>query len=175
MQLTGKQIVNRGIVTNVCEDGIQQQGVDVRIDKVFKVIGQAGRVPTKGKTIRPNLMEIHTHSIKFGDEVQSPYFHLEPGWYEVELLEGCNIGNNELLNFKTRSSLVRCGAVVHSGQFDAGFNTEKMGCFLQVNHPINIQKEARIAQAIVTESYEVNNEDLYNGQWQGDKQRENQK
>jgi deoxycytidine triphosphate deaminase len=60
---------------------------------------------------------------------------------------------------------------VHSGQFDAGFNTEKMGCFLQVNHPINIEKGARIAQAIVTESYEVMDEDLYNGQWQGDKQR----
>ena len=162
MQLTGQQIVSRNIVTNVCEDGIQQQGVDVRIDKVFKVIGDEGQVPAKGKTVRPDYMEI---------KVVSNYFHLEPGWYEVELLEGCNIGNTELLNFKTRSSLVRCGAIIHSGQFDAGFNTEKMGCFLQVNHPINIEKGARIAQAIVTESYKVMDKDLYDGQWQGDKQR----
>ena len=174
MQLTGKQIVGKGIVTNVCEDGIQQQGVDVRIDKVFKVISNEGRVPVEGKTVRPDYVEIKSKLTSWGNGVvsnYSDYFHLEPGWYEVELLEGCNIGSNELLNFKTRSSLVRCGSIVHSGQFDAGFNTEKMGCFLQVNHPINIQKGARIAQAIVTESYEVMNEDLYNGQWQGDKQR----
>ena len=162
MQLTGQQIVSRNIVTNVCEDGIQQQGVDVRIDKVLKGIGDEGRVPVKGKTVRPDYMEI---------KAVSDYFHLEPGWYEVELLEGCNIGNTELLNFKTRSSLVRCGAIIHSGQFDAGFKTEKMGCFLQVNHPINIEKGARIAQAIVTESYKVMDKDLYDGQWQGDKQR----
>lgn len=171
MQLTGQQIVCRNIVTNVCEDSIQQQGVDVRIDKVFKVIGKEGRVPAKGKTVRPDYLEIYPLDTNYGDDKYLPYFHLEPGWYEVELLEGCNIGNQELLNFKTRSSLVRCGAIVHSGQFDAGFNTEKMGCFLQVNHPINIEKGARIAQAIVTESYKVMDEDLYDGQWQGDKQR----
>lgn len=171
MQLTGQQIVCRNIVTNVCEDGIQQQGVDVRIDKVFRVIGDEGLVPVKGKTIRPDYMEIKSELTIWGNGIVSDYFHLEPGWYEVELLEGCNIGNTEVLNFKTRSSLVRCGAIVHSGQFDAGFNTEKMGCFLQVNHPINIEKGARIAQAIVIESYEVMDEDLYNGQWQGDKQR----
>lgn len=175
MQLTGEQIVNRRIVTNVCQDGIQQQGVDVRIDKVFKVIGDEGRVPSEGKTVRPDYREIYPTDTNYGDDKYRPYFHLEPGWYEVELMEGCNIGNKELMNFKTRSSLVRCGALVHSGQFDAGFKTEKMGCFLQVNHPINIEQGARIAQAIITESYEVDKNNLYNGQWQGDKQRENQK
>ena len=68
-----------------------------------------------------------------------------------------------------RSSLVRCGAIVHSGQFDAGFKTDAMGCFLQVIRPLHIEEGARIAQAIVFESNDVEN--LYDGQWQGDKQR----
>lgn len=171
MQLTGEQIVVRGIVSNTCKDGIQQQGVDVRIDRVFKVYSGEGVVPAEGKTIRPNYVEIYPGEVNWNDEIRINYFHLEPGWYEIELMESCNIGSSELLNFKTRSSLVRCGATVHSGQFDAGFKTDKMGCFLQVNHPINIEKGARIAQAIVTESYEVNKNNLYDGQWQGDKQR----
>ena len=171
MQLTGQQIAVRNIVTNVCKDGIQQQGVDVRIDKVYKVGDDEGLVPVVGKTIRPKYNEIIPEEITWGDGLMSNYFHLEPGWYEVELLEGCNISSTELLNFKTRSSLVRCGTIIHSGQFDAGFKTDKMGCFLHVIHPINIEKGARIAQAIVTESYEVEKEDMYNGQWQGDKQR----
>lgn len=171
MQLTGQQIVNRNIVTNVCKDGIQQQGVDVRLDRVYKVYNNEGLVPIEGKTIRPNYLEIYPSELAWEDNIKSNYISLDPGWYEVELMEGCNIGNTEVLNFKTRSSLVRCGAVVHSGQFDAGFKTDKMGCFLHVIHPIHIERGARIAQAIVNESYEVMKEDLYNGQWQGDKQR----
>ena len=171
MQLTGQLIVEEGIVSNVCKDGIQQQGVDVRIDKVYKVCDGEGLIPVAGKTIRPKYNEIEPEELVWGNGIQGKYFHLEPGWYEVELMEGCNIGSTELLNFKTRSSLVRCGAIIHSGQFDAGFNTDKMGCFLHVIHPINIEKGARIAQAIVTESYEVEEENMYDGQWQGDKQR----
>lgn len=171
MQLTGRQIVERGIVTNACEDGIQQQGVDVRIDRVYKSYTGEGLVPAVGKTVRPNYLEIYPEELTWGDGIMCNYLHLEPGWYEVELMEGCEITKNVVLNYKTRSSLVRCGAVVHSGQFDAGFKTDKMGCFLHVIHPINIEKGARIAQAIVTESYEVDNDQLYNGQWQGDKQR----
>jgi deoxycytidine triphosphate deaminase len=171
MQLTGQLIVESGIVTNVCEDGIQQQGVDVRIDKVYKVYSGEGLVPKIGKTCRPNYLEIYPEEVAWGNGILSNYFHLEPGWYEIEMIEGCNLGPTELLNFKTRSSLVRCGAIVHSGQFDAGFKTDKMGCFLHVIHPINIERGARIAQAVVTESYEVEKEDLYSGQWQGDKQR----
>lgn len=171
MQLTGRQIVEKSIITNFCTDGIQQQGVDVRIKKI-SVVGRGyhnesyGRVPKEGKTITPTTTEIPpitTNSIE--------YWELPVGYYEVEFEEGCNIPNYIAMNFKTRSSLVRCGAEILSGQFDAGFATNNMGAFLKVNIPITIEKGARVAQAILTETYEVDNENLYNGQWQGDKQR----
>lgn len=160
MQLTGKEIIQNQIITNSIEQGLQQQGIDVRIKKVNKLSG-SGVIPREGKTLLPVYEEMQVSA--------NDSWYLQPGYYEVEFEEGCNVPNNATLHFKTRSSLVRCGALVHSGQFDAGFKTNNMGAFLQVLNPISIQKGARIAQAIVFTSNEVSN--LYDGQWQGDKQR----
>lgn len=161
MQLTGKEIIRRGIITNACEDGVQQQGIDVRLENIYKT-SPNGYVPAHGKTKVNNHSQVHC--------VEGVY-NLSPGYYEVDLMEGCEIPNDAVLNFKTRSSLVRNGAIVHSGQFDAGFKTDRMGCFLHVINNISIEKGARIAQAIVTETHEVADCDSYNGQWQGDCQR----
>lgn len=162
MQLTGKEIIEQGIITNYCEEGIQQQGIDVRIDSIKRVSThrQYGVIPKNQKTTTPDYIEVSKYNGKWT---------LEPGYYEVTLMEGCSIPSNATLHFKTRSSLVRCGSLVHSGQFDAGFKTDAMGCFLQVLMPISIEQGARIAQAICFNSNEVEN--LYDGQWQGDKQR----
>lgn len=169
MQLTGKEILSRCIVYNTCPEAIQQQGVDVRLDKVFIVNpndSERAMVPVRGKTILPDYFELQPMEAEDGNM----YYKLAPGYYEVELMEGVKVPNNISLHFKTRSSLVRCGAIVHSGQFDAGFETPKAGCFLHVIKPIWIGKGARIAQAICFESSEVIN--VYDGQWQNDRQRE---
>ena len=169
MQLTGKQIVEKGIITGVCDKGIQQQGVDVRIDKVFEVINFGnGTVPAKDKTTTPPTIEMSCYD---AHEESDGYFYLPPGYYEVTFVEGCKIPNNCAMYFKSRSSLVRCGADIRSGQFDGGFETEQMGAFLKVELPIKIEKGARVAQAIIHETYTVEKEYLYDGQWQGDKQR----
>lgn len=173
MQLTGKQIVERGIIRNYTEEGVQQQGVDVRIAKIFRLRDDiehtSGYVPESGKTVICGPWREVKPSVKPLVENPKPSFYLTPGYYEVELMEQCVIPNNAALHYMTRSSLVRNGATVYSGQFDGGFETDAMGCFLEVRHPIVIEVGARIAQAIVTETYEVEN--TYNGQWQGDKQR----
>ena len=165
MQLTGKQIVKENIITNYAENAVQQQGVDVRIASLSRVDGY-GRVPKEGKTMLGTRVDIKP-IMKDGAEM----FVLTPGYYEVVLMESCKIPSNCVLNYKTRSSLVRCGATVYSGQYDAGFETDAMGCFLEVRIPIRIEVGARIAQVVVNESYPVSNDDLYDGQWQHDKQR----
>jgi deoxycytidine triphosphate deaminase len=168
MQLTGKQIVENGIVYNYDEkNAVQQQGVDVRLMKVSKVsdsdIGvDMGYVPANGKTCTPHTEEV----MPIGG-----LWTLSPGYYEVEFKEGCKLPDVTAMYFKTRSSLVRCGAIIHSGQFDAGFETDKMGAFLHVIYPIQIEQGARVAQAVVTESYPVDKDNMYNGQWQNDNQR----
>ena len=171
MQLTGKQIVNQGIINGVCPEGIQQQGVDVRVSniRVVRATDDAyGFIPAQGKTTLPDT------SMNVGTiyDFQRTFWSLEPGYYEVEFEESCKIPANCAMYFKTRSSLVRCGAEIRSGQFDGGFETEKMGAFLKVELPIRIEVGARVAQAIVTETYPVDVENLYNGQWQNDKQKQ---
>lgn len=158
-QLTGKQIIERGIVTNFVPEAIQQQGVDVRITNVKELCG-VGTIPTHGKTQLPNYVDANMD----GDR-----WVLRPGFYEVELMEGISMPNDAALVYKTRSSLVRCGATVTSGQFDAGFHTDAAGCFLIVHRTIIIEKGARIAQVIVHETAPVDN--TYEGQYQGDRQR----
>lgn len=163
MQLTGKQIVEKGIITNSVEAGLQQQGIDLRVKNIKRVYGNAGEVPAQGKTITPSNEDVF---------VKDNIFFLGEGYYEIEFEEGCNIPRDATLHIKTRSSLVRCGCQCYSGQFDGGFHTDNMGCFMHVILPTRIEKGARLAQAIVFESYPVDDDKLYNGQWQGDKQRE---
>lgn len=155
MQLTGKEILERGIITGSCKEALQQQGIDLRI-KDIKIVTGVGEIPPEGKTKLPMY-----------DHYELGY--IEPGYYEVTFEEGCKIPSNCSLHLKTRSSLVRCGAIIHSGQFDAGFETDSMGAFMHVIRPIKIEKGARVAQAIVFQSSDVEN--LYDGQWQNDKQR----
>lgn len=159
MQLTGKQIIERGIVGNYAPEAIQQQGIDVRVNNIKTLTG-VGEVPAEGKTKLPTYTDV----IMDGNR-----WILPVGYYEVELMESINMPNNAALIYKTRSSLVRCGAIVESGQFDAGFHTERAGCFLIVHRPIIIEKGARIAQAIIHETAPVEN--TYEGQFQADKQR----
>lgn len=170
MQLTGKSIKEKGIITNIGPDSVQQQGVDVRLDRIYKVCG-LGVVPMKGKTFLPDKIEVFPTDVSGVISSDNEAFELEPGYYEVDLMEGCNIPPNAAMYFKGRSSMVRCGVHVDSGQFDGGFQTAKMGCFLDVKIPIVIERYARIAQAIVSETEVVASKDLYNGQFQNDKQR----
>lgn len=160
MQLTGKEIIERQIVSNYdSENAIQQQGIDLRLDKVWALSG-IGMVPKEGKTRLPKRSyQIQTTVDSDGRE----WYRLNPGYYEVELIEGISVPNDCAILLKSRSSLVRCGAEVTSGQFDAGFSTIKAGCYLKAHREVWIEKYARICQTLVYTSNPVEN--LYNGQY----------
>ncbi len=170
MKLTGKEIISEGIVKDYTEKGIQQQGVDLRVDRVFKLDG-IGAVTIEHGTVLPRTVEMeplrYTGQGKFNGAIYG--WMLSPGVYDIELLEGITIPSNRIGYLKTRSSLVRQGALVESGMFDAGFETDKAGGMLYVYRNIILEKGSRVCQLIVDESREVEN--TYNGQFQGDKQR----
>ena len=115
MQLTGEEIIARNILTNVdLENAIQQQGIDLRLDKVFSFEeNSVGLIPAKGKTTLPYRRKV---------DPEEEIFDLKPGYYEIVFKEGCNIPNDVVIaNIKSRSSLVRIGAEIVCGQFDANF------------------------------------------------------
>lgn len=166
MQLTGKQIIGKEIITKALDKNVQSQGVDVRVIEISELSGM-GYIPKEGKTKKCTSTPIPMVKLEDGNWG----WMLNPGCYEVMFEEACNIPSNAVLHYDPRSSLARCGGWVFSGQFDGGFHTDNMGCFMNLTRPITIAKYACIAQARVEETYEVDSADLYNGQWQGDKQR----
>ena len=177
MQLTGRQIIQEGIITNYCDEGIQQAGVDLRLRQVNFLVGM-GTVPKSGKTILPIYTEltwqVHNAYRSFADLNEDgtiKSWTLQPGYYEIILEEGCKMPNNRAMTFVQRSSLLRCGCIIRSSQFDPGFETEHMGTFIQVFHPVTIEKGARVCQTLVMETAEVAAEDLYAGQFAFDHQR----
>lgn len=189
MQLTGKQIVEEGLVTNYVPEAVQQQGMDVRLMSIraFGTKDEIGRyrqndgileigfIPAKGKTKLPNSFEL-TPCVHSWGEV-APNFTgwiLEPGYYEVIFDEGVKMPDNRVMVLISRSSAVRCGAFIECGQFDAGFETEHMGCFFKVEERVAIEQHARIAQLRFTTTESVEEKSMYCGQWQNDKQRKNQ-
>lgn len=182
MQLSGKTIFDTHIVYNVDEEhAIQQQGVDCRIKSIKAIDIEPGcKWPALGADGGhlgkefPDTFDAGSR-VSFREEVVDGHtiWTLFPGYYSIELMEGCNMPSDVAGILKTRSTLVRMGCTVHSGQYDAGFQTDSMGCFLEVRVPICIEKGARITQFVCHTSEKVEN--LYNGSYQGKKAHEEYK
>jgi deoxycytidine triphosphate deaminase len=166
--LTGKQLVEQGIITGlIAEENIAQHGVDLNLVSVEKIIGK-GFVPRVGKTKIAIRRNIEPGEIEVDGE-KTIAWHLEPGSYDITFAQGCNIPSDQMLLIRQRSSLLRNGAILHSSCFDAGFETQQIGTVLHVRVPIIIEVGARVAQIYAHHSNVVEN--LYNGQFQGDIQR----
>lgn len=176
MNLTGKQLAEQDVITNVGEDCIAQHGIDLELIKVERMFGM-GLVPKKGKTRLVKYSEVIVESLIVGVEtidsvdlpIESAGWKLLPGTYAVTFKQGCKIPADQMLLIRQRSSLLRNGTFLHSSVFDAGFETNTIGTVIVVTHPIEIEYEARIAQIYAHESNIVEN--LYDGQFQKDLQR----
>jgi deoxycytidine triphosphate deaminase len=168
MNLTGQQLIDQGVIfgpTNA--DNIQQHGVDLNLIEVAFISG-GGAIPEKGKTILATRLPIATVTEQIGHKVLNGW-DLSPGAYEITMAQGCKIPADKRLKIVHRSSLFRNGGQLNSALFDAGFETENIGTIMVLSCPLFIEFNARVGQAYTDESNTVEN--LYNGQWQGDKQR----
>lgn len=167
--LTGKQLVEKGIVTGpITEENIAQHGVDLNLIKVEKIVGK-GFVPRVGKTRLATRLAVYPGQVQVNDEVIENAWYLEPGSYDITFEQGCEIPSDQMLLIRQRSSLLRNGAILHSSCFDAGFRSSNVGTVLHVRIPIVIEVGARVAQIYAHESNVVEN--LYSGQFQNDSQR----
>ena len=171
--LNAKQIVDEGLLLLENTQGKPAQvGYDLSLKSVQKIGNRIGynmfREGKIGKVLKSKT-ELTTYtpveSIKLdGDEG----WLLHDGVYDITFNEGCKIPDNRVAFIKQRSSLYRNGAIINSPVFDPGFETEFMGTLLYVFEPLFIEKDARVAQIYF---HECNGAELYNGQWQNDKQR----
>ena len=174
--LNAKQIIDEGLLLLEHTQGKPAQvGYDLSLKAVQRVGNSLANSPynvSKGGKIGKVLKdktELTTYTL-----VDLINLDGVKGWliyegvYDITFNEGCNIPNNRVAFIKQRSSLYRNGAIINSPVFDPGFKTEFMGTLLYVHETIFIEQDARVAQIYFHECVSA---EMYDGQWQGDKQR----
>ena len=158
--LNAKEIEKEGlIVLDNAMGKFAQVGYDLSIKSISKLKG-GGKV-LKDKTVVNDLEEVLYDGFDNG-------WWLNPGTYDVMCNEGCDIAANRTAMVRQRSSLLRNGAIIASSIFDPGFRTDNIGTVMIVTERIFIQRDARIAQMYFHENSEG---EVYDGQFQNDKQR----
>lgn len=160
--LNSQELIDRGIITgHIEDDNIAQHGIDLNVTEISRIKSTtSGFIPRKGKTQLPDYQTV---------PLDNGIWSLAPGMYDVMFAQGCNVPPDQMLLIRQRSSLLRSGAFICSNVYDAGFQTENLGTMLTVVNSIQIEYFARIAQIYNHAATPVEN--LYDGQWQHDKQR----
>jgi deoxycytidine triphosphate deaminase len=170
--LNAEQIIEQGLIKTENSKGKSAQvGYDLSAKSVNKIGHPSTPEPAigmvlKDKTILNTYTPVETKTI---DGVEG--WLLYPGAYDITFHEGCKIAANRVGMIRQRSSLLRNGAIIASSIFDPGFETDNMGTIMIVTATIFIEKDARVGQMYFHECDEVDEENLYNGQFQNDKQR----
>jgi deoxycytidine triphosphate deaminase len=171
--LNAKQIVDEGLLLLENTKGKPAQvGYDITLKEVQKIGLKIGdntyRQGKIGKVLKDKteLTEYTPQNTIMLDGVEGWLLH--EGVYDITFNEGCKLPENRVAFIKQRSSLYRNGAIINSPVFDPGFETQNMGTLLYIHETIFIEKDARVAQIYF---HECNGAELYNGQWQNDKQR----
>jgi deoxycytidine triphosphate deaminase len=144
---------SRSTLTNVQEGDCQPNAVDLRLDKIFRIL--------------PNLFEITNETKKHrGSEEIFPddngFFNLEVGSYEVVMENIIKVGKDEAGWTITRSTLNRNGVFITSGLYDAGYNGVMAGCMHVNVGPMRVKKGTRVAQYLSFDSESLHE---YNGSY----------
>ena len=169
--LNAQQIIQEGLLKLERSHGKPAQvGYDLSLKQVNK-IGANGPSGKIGKVLKDKteLGSYTPHPLMNLDGVHG--WLLYEGVYDITFNEGCKIPEDRVGLIRQRSSMLRNGTVLHSSVFDPGFETEFMGTVMVVNETIFIEENARVAQIYFHPCVPVAEDNLYNGQFQGDTQR----
>jgi len=135
---------------------VQPNGVDLTLAAVFEPTA-TGHVGLDGKTVAERR--------ELAPAGDPPTYALEPGGYVARYGERVRIPADHVGFIYPRSSLMRNGTMVNTAVWDAGYEGRGEG-LLQVTHPIEIERGARVAQLVLARASHV-------GQYDGDYQGEN--
>jgi len=175
--LNAQQILDEGLLKLEHAQGKPAQvGYDLTLKQV-NIIGNMQRLHQEGingkigKVLKDktHLTDYRPYELMNLDGITG--WLLYKGTYDITFNEGCKLPENRVAFIKQRSSLYRNGTTINSPVFDPGFETEFMGTLMYVHETIFIEENARVAQIYF---HECEPAELYAGQWQGDKQRNQQ-
>lgn len=149
---------SRSKLTNVQEDDIQPNAVDLRLDKVFKIKKDVFEISNDHKKHRGTEYELKPD--------HQGYFVLEPGDYEVVMENIVHVGEGEAGWVITRSTLNRNGIFITSGLYDTGYHGIMAGVLHVGCGVARIKKGTRIGQYV---SFDAEAMHVYSGSYGFDK------
>ena len=123
------------------EAQIQPNGFDLTLQQVsdFKSVGQIDL--SNAERVLPN-----TRACPFGKD---GYLHLESGSYLVTFNEVVHLPLDLMALGKPRSSLLRCGVVVHNAVWDAGYQGRSQALMVVYNREgFRVKRNARLIQLV---------------------------
>lgn len=128
---------SRSTLSNVQEDDVQPNAVDLRLGKVFKMSQSTFIIDEKQK--------VHRGSYEMKPDPLG-YYNLPEGHYEVVMENMIVVGDKEAGWVITRSTLNRNGVFLTSGLYDSGYDGVMAGVMHVTCGPMRIQKGTRIGQ-----------------------------
>lgn len=132
---------------------VQPNGVDLTLAAVFEQVGP-GRIGRDGKSIGERRER----------NPDGERYRLDPGGYVVRYGERIHIPEEHVGFLYPRSSLLRNSCMLDTAVWDAGYEGRGEG-LLEVYHPIELERDARIAQLVLAEA---NHDHQYEGSYQGE-------
>lgn len=144
-------------VSPVDADQLQPNGVDLTVDRVFAQ-ESVGRLSQTGKTIG----ERTECAVEFHGERE--LYPLDRGGYILRYRETVEIPEDHVGFIFPRSSLMRNSCMVNTAVWDAGYTGRGEG-LLQVHHPIELERHARVAQLVLSLADHTG---TYDGTYQGE-------
>lgn len=124
-------------LTAVQEGDVQPNAVDLRLDKVFRVLNNVFEITNDTKKHR-GTEEIHPDGEGF--------FTLHPGSYEIVMENIVHVGEGEAGWVITRSTLNRNGCFITSGLYDSGYHGVMAGVLHITTGLARIKKGTRVGQ-----------------------------
>ena len=144
---------SKSTLTNVQDGDSQANAIDLRLDKVFRIL--------------PNIFEItNDHKKHRGSEEILPdaedFFALSPGSYEIVMENIIHVGEGEAGWVITRSTLNRNGCFITSGLYDSMYHGIMAGVLHITVGDARIKKGTRVGQYL---SFNAEALSLYDGDY----------
>lgn len=161
MILPKQHIKDRNLIDEIIgEEQHQQAGTDVTLQHVFK-FNSPGKVDFNNK----ERVLSECEQLQFDE---NDFVFLPKGFYKVRYNEIIRIPADLAAYIMPRSTMLRCGATLHSALWDPGYEGRGEG-LLEVGNEngMYVKKNARIGQ-IVFMSLKEESQELYEGRYKGE-------
>lgn len=146
-------VLSTSIITNVQPEDVQPNAVDVRLDKVFKILNNPFEITNDSKK--------HRGTEEIVPDAEG-FYTLLPGSYEITMENIIHVGEGEAGWVITRSTLNRNGCFITSGLYDSGYHGIMAGVLHITVGAARIKKGTRVGQYL---SFDAEMLHKYNGSY----------